>query len=130
MDIREIRERSELDAVEKLQKEVWDCSDLEVLPAIHMIAAREVGAILIGAFEGGELIAFVYGFPGFEGEHRILMVLPLFHIYGLSAVMLLGFRVGAELVLHVRFDPGEQLIQAEYRRRTAYRSDKRAAACL
>jgi long-chain acyl-CoA synthetase len=40
-----------------------------------------------------------------EGEHRILMVLPLFHIYGLSAVMLLGFRVGAELVLHVRFDP-------------------------
>jgi long-chain acyl-CoA synthetase len=40
-----------------------------------------------------------------EGEDRILMVLPLFHIYGLSAVMLLGFRIGAELVLHIRFDP-------------------------
>jgi long-chain acyl-CoA synthetase len=40
-----------------------------------------------------------------EGEDRILMVLPLFHIYGLSAVMLLGLRIGAELVLHARFDP-------------------------
>jgi long-chain acyl-CoA synthetase len=40
-----------------------------------------------------------------EGEDRILVVLPLFHIYGLSAVMVLGMRVGAELVLHTRFDP-------------------------
>ena len=40
-----------------------------------------------------------------EGEDRILVVLPLFHIYGLSAVMLLGLRLGAELVLHARFDP-------------------------
>ena len=39
------------------------------------------------------------------GEDRILVVLPLFHIYGLSAVMVLGMRVGAELVLHARFDP-------------------------
>jgi long-chain acyl-CoA synthetase len=40
-----------------------------------------------------------------EGEERTLCVLPLFHIYGLSAVMLLGLRMGAELVLHPRFDP-------------------------
>jgi len=72
MDVREIRAIGELRAVEALQKEVWDCNDLEVLPAIHMIAAREVGAILIGAFDGGELVGFVYGFPGFEGEHRVI----------------------------------------------------------
>ncbi len=40
-----------------------------------------------------------------EGEERTLCVLPLFHIYGLSAVMLLGLRMGVELVLHPRFDP-------------------------
>jgi long-chain acyl-CoA synthetase len=40
-----------------------------------------------------------------EGEERTLCVLPLFHIYGLSAVMILGLRMGAELVLHPRFDP-------------------------
>jgi predicted GNAT superfamily acetyltransferase len=72
MDIREIRSIDELHAVEALQREVWSVDDLEVLPAIHMIAASEVGAIIIGAFDGGELVAFAYGFPGFEGEHRVI----------------------------------------------------------
>jgi long-chain acyl-CoA synthetase len=39
------------------------------------------------------------------GEERILCILPLFHIYSLTCVMLLGFGMGAELVLHPRFDP-------------------------
>ncbi len=39
------------------------------------------------------------------GEERVLCILPLFHIYSLTVVMLLGFRLGAELVLHPRFDP-------------------------
>jgi predicted GNAT superfamily acetyltransferase len=72
MDIREIRGHAELHAVEELQKEVWQCSDLEVLPAIHMTAAREVGSILLGAFDGGALIGFVYGFPGFEHDERVI----------------------------------------------------------
>ena len=71
-DVREIRGIDELRAVEALQKEVWGCPDLEVLPAIHMTAAREVGAILLGAFDGEEMVGFVYGFPGFEGEHRVI----------------------------------------------------------
>ena len=72
MNIREIRGHAELRAVELLQKEVWDCNDIEVLPAIHMIASREVGAILLGAFDGDTLIGFVYGFPGFEGDARVI----------------------------------------------------------
>ena len=32
MDIREIRGRRELRAVEELQKEVWGCDDREVVP--------------------------------------------------------------------------------------------------
>ncbi len=38
------------------------------------------------------------------GEERTLLVLPLFHIYSLSAVMLLCVRLGAEIILHTRFD--------------------------
>ena len=72
MEIREIRRRDELLAVEKLQQEVWGCNDLEVVPALHMIAALQVGAIVVGAFDGGSLIGFAYGFPGFEGEHRVI----------------------------------------------------------
>ena len=72
MEIRELHDQAELRAVEELQKEVWGCSDLEVLPAIHMTAAREVGAILLGAFDAGKLIGFVYGFPGFGEEKRVI----------------------------------------------------------
>ena len=38
------------------------------------------------------------------GEERTLLVLPLFHIYSLSACMLLCVRLGAEMILHTRFD--------------------------
>ncbi len=40
-----------------------------------------------------------------EGNERMLCVLPLFHIYALSVVLMLGLRFGAEIVLHPRFDP-------------------------
>ena len=39
-----------------------------------------------------------------EGKERVLAVLPPFHIYALTVNMLLGFVIGAELVLHTRFD--------------------------
>jgi long-chain acyl-CoA synthetase len=39
-----------------------------------------------------------------EGHERFLAVLPPFHIYALTVNMLLGIRVGAELILHTRFD--------------------------
>ncbi|HEV8212142.1 MAG TPA: long-chain fatty acid--CoA ligase [Vicinamibacterales bacterium] len=40
-----------------------------------------------------------------EGAERFLAVLPPFHIYALSVNMLFGIGIGAELVLHTRFDP-------------------------
>ena len=39
-----------------------------------------------------------------EGKERVLAVLPPFHIYALTVNMLLGTKLGAELVLHTRFD--------------------------
>ena len=38
------------------------------------------------------------------GEERVLAVLPLFHIYSLTVNLLLGIKLGAEIVLHTRFD--------------------------
>ncbi|HMC14449.1 MAG TPA: long-chain fatty acid--CoA ligase [Albitalea sp.] len=37
-------------------------------------------------------------------KEKVLVVLPLFHIYALTADMLFGLQIGAELVLHLRFD--------------------------
>ena len=39
-----------------------------------------------------------------EGRERLLAVLPLFHIYALTVDMLFGIRLGAEIILHSRFD--------------------------
>ena len=39
------------------------------------------------------------------GQERVLAVLPPFHIYALTVNLLLGVRIGAEIVQHVRFDP-------------------------
>jgi long-chain acyl-CoA synthetase len=39
-----------------------------------------------------------------EGCERVLAVLPPFHIYALTVNMLLGLRIGAEIILHTRFD--------------------------
>ena len=55
-----------------------------------------------------------------EGEERFLAVLPLFHIYALMANMLLCFRIGAEVVMHTRFDPQAVLQELEARRITVF----------
>jgi long-chain acyl-CoA synthetase len=39
-----------------------------------------------------------------EGRERTLTVLPLFHIYALTVILLYGAATGTELILHPRFD--------------------------
>src|SRR5712691_8462601 len=70
--IRDIEDISEMRAVEDLQKEIWGCADREVFPSIALIPLREVGGVLIGAFDGDEMIGFVFGFPGIEKGRAIL----------------------------------------------------------
>jgi len=64
--IREIDELAEMRAVEELQKEVWGIPDLDVVPLTQLVAAKEAGGVLIGAFDDETLVGFVYGFPSFE----------------------------------------------------------------
>jgi predicted GNAT superfamily acetyltransferase len=68
--IRQIDDVAEMRAVEELQKEVWGIPDLDVVPLTHLVAAKEAGGTLIGAFDEDDLVGFVYGFPSFEfGKH-------------------------------------------------------------
>lgn len=64
--IRDIDELAEMRAVEELQKEIWGIPDLDVVPFTHMVAVKEAGGVLVGAFDGRILVGFVYGFPSFE----------------------------------------------------------------
>ncbi|MCI0665226.1 MAG: GNAT family N-acetyltransferase [Acidobacteria bacterium] len=70
--LRDISSIAEMREVEELQKEVWGMSDRDIVPLTQLIAAREVGGILIGAFDGNSLVGFVYGFPGFESGHPVI----------------------------------------------------------
>ena len=53
-------------AVEVLQRLIWPGDETEIIP-VHMLRAIEHnGGLVIGAFEGQELVGFVLGFPGLE----------------------------------------------------------------
>jgi len=69
--IRDIELISEMREVESLQKEVWACEDRDIVPLTILVATRELGAILIGAFDGSTLIGFAYSFIGREDERMV-----------------------------------------------------------
>lgn len=83
--------------VEALQKEVWGCDDLDVVPLTLLTAAREVGAILIGAFDGSSLVGFAYGFVGYENgqvshHSHMLAVSPAYRNFNLGYKLKLAQR--------------------------------------
>ncbi|MFN2513781.1 MAG: hypothetical protein ABR568_20480 [Pyrinomonadaceae bacterium] len=69
--IRDIELVSEMREVESLQKEVWGCDDRDLVPLTILAATREIGAILVGAFDGSSLIGFAYSFVGCEEERMV-----------------------------------------------------------
>lgn len=50
------------------------------------------------------------------GREKMLGVLPLFHIFGMTTVMNVGLHIGAEMILLPRFEIG-QLLQAIHKKR-------------
>jgi predicted GNAT superfamily acetyltransferase len=64
--IQPIDDVAKMRAVEDLQKEVWGIPDIEVVPLTQLVAAKEAGGTLIGAYDDDLLVGFVYGFPSFE----------------------------------------------------------------
>ena len=64
--IRDVEGEPEYHAIEDLQKEAWQFSDLDTVPAATLIATQHAGGIVLGAFEGRKMIGFAYAFPAFE----------------------------------------------------------------
>jgi predicted GNAT superfamily acetyltransferase len=69
--IRDVELIAEMREVESLQKEVWGCDDRDIVPLTILAATRELGAILVGAFDGSSLIGFAYSFVGREYERMV-----------------------------------------------------------
>lgn len=52
-------------AMEELQKLVWQCNDIDVVPGDILLTAAHNGGLVLGAFLQERLIGMAFSFPGF-----------------------------------------------------------------
>lgn len=95
--IRDLASIEELRQVPEIEKEVWAADDRDAIPVLLLIAAREAGSILVGAFEGEKLIGFAFGFPALEHGHvsihsHMAAVLPQYRNLNLGYKLKLAQR--------------------------------------
>ena len=70
--IRKCYDVEEFKACVNLQKEVWNFSDLDIVPLRMFVVAEKVGGQIIGTFDGSELIGFALAIPGMRNGHQYL----------------------------------------------------------
>lgn len=106
----------ELNACVALQKEVWNFSDLDLIPLRMFVVSQKIGGQTIGAFHGDDLVGFTFSIPGSRAGHaylhsHMLAVRDSFRNHGLGRKLKLAQRhdaiqQGFEL-LEWTFDPLE-----------------------
>jgi predicted GNAT superfamily acetyltransferase len=64
--IRSLESLEDLKQVEAVEREVWEVSDLDVVPLTLAVATKAAGSIWLGAFDGAALVGFAFGFLGME----------------------------------------------------------------
>jgi predicted GNAT superfamily acetyltransferase len=71
ISIRPLQSIEEFRACEALQFRVWAMSDdLEVVPLHLLLTVQRNGGLLLGAFDGGDLVGFLFGFPAYDRQGR------------------------------------------------------------
>lgn len=95
--IRDIETIPDIEPMLRLEKEVWGLDDADVTPLTLAVALRAAGSIVLGAFEGRELVGFALAFPSLEhgtiGLHsHMLAVRPSHREYGLGYRLKLAQR--------------------------------------
>jgi predicted GNAT superfamily acetyltransferase len=68
--IRELGTHEELREVVALQKTIWGWDDADLLPFRMMVVATKIGGQLLGAFDGGRMIAFCLAIPGLKADGK------------------------------------------------------------
>jgi predicted GNAT superfamily acetyltransferase len=64
--IRDLHGLHDLKQAEAVEREVWELSDLDTTPLTLAVATQQAGNLWLGAFEGGTLVGFAFGFLGLE----------------------------------------------------------------
>jgi predicted GNAT superfamily acetyltransferase len=64
IQIRNCHQLEEMRTCVVLQKEVWNFTDIDLVPLRMFVVAGKIGGQVIGAFDGKEMIAFLLAIPG------------------------------------------------------------------
>jgi predicted GNAT superfamily acetyltransferase len=70
--IRQCETLDEMRACVSLQKEVWNFTDLELVPLRMFVVAQKIGGQVIGAFDGNAMVSFALAIPGARAGHAYL----------------------------------------------------------
>ena len=114
ISIRDLESIQDIEAVLRLEKEVWAFEDVDVTPLTLAVALKAAGSILLGAFDGRELVGFSFAVPSLEhgrvGFHsHTLAVRPSYQSQGVGYQLKVAQRQRA-LALGIKtvtwtFDP-------------------------
>lgn len=105
--------------VEEVQRAVWGFDDVEVVPLHMLLTTARHGGLLLGAFDGGRMIGFSFGYRGVDVDgtpvlcSHLLAVVPEARGRGLGATLKWAQR-DAALASGIRrilwtFDPLEHV---------------------
>ena len=72
MVIRKCHSLDEMSACIALQKEVWNFTDVELVPLRMFVVAEKIGGQVIGGFDNGKMVAFAFSLPGVRGGRSYL----------------------------------------------------------
>ncbi len=90
MLIREAVSHEDLDEITRIQREVWNLEDIDIVGRIHLKASQHAGgSVLIALTDDGAIGGFSYAFPAFGGgrlfwHSDMLAVRPRFRSTGMG----------------------------------------------
>jgi predicted GNAT superfamily acetyltransferase len=64
MTIRPLTGFSDLEKCVELQREIWGLADIDVLPVRMFVTSNRIGGLVLGAFDGDQLVGFTAATPG------------------------------------------------------------------
>ena len=117
IDIHQLATLDEFAAAVRLQRDIWGFEDVELLPLRLFVVASKIGGQVLGAFDGGKMVAFCLCIPGLKPGGRaylhshMLGVMPKYRDTGLGRKLKLKQRdyalaSGVDLI-EWTFDPLE-----------------------
>jgi len=82
IEIRIIESPQDLEAVEELQRLIWSGNDVDLVPVHVFCAMVQNGGLVIGAYNGDQLVGFVFGFLGTDTKKKNIQIIHVSHMAG------------------------------------------------